>query len=144
MKSQRQRRACLTATATIVLAAALLVGCASSTSPSPSPTSSVAVPDFATSVSVGHGKATIKIAADGAHSALTELTLTSPGGDEQPMMSGTYGYADSGSATVDDLKPGSYTFTLYAVPASPGGPDTLPAADRVPEHIVASDRFIIP
>jgi hypothetical protein len=144
MKSQRQRRACLTAAATIVLAAALLVGCASSTSPPPSPASSVAVPNFATSVSVGHRKATIKITADGAYSALAALTLTSPGGDEQPVMSGIYGGVDSGSFTADGLKPGSYTYTLYAVPASPGGPDTLPAADRVPEHIVASDQFVIP
>ena len=81
--------------------------------------------------------------ANGAHPALTELTLTSPGGDEHTVMSGIYGGADSGSYTADDLTPGTYTYTLYAVPASPGGPDTLPAADRVPEHIVASDRFVI-
>jgi hypothetical protein len=144
MKSQRQRLARLTATATIVLAAALLVGCASSMNPSPSPTSSVVVPHFTTSVRVSHGKATIKIKAENAYSALAELTLTSPDGDEQPVMGGVYGGADSGTFTADDLKPGTYTYTLYAVPASPGGSGTLPAADRVPEHIVAFDRFVIP
>ena len=144
MKSKGHRSARVSATVAVVLATALLVGCASSTSPSPSPASSVAVPDFATSVSVGHGKATIKITANGAYPALTELTLTSPGGDEQPLMSGIYGGADSGSYTADDLTPGTYTYTLYTVPARPGGPDTFPAADRVPEHIVASDQFVIP
>ena len=122
MKSKGHRSARVSATVAAVLATALLVGCASSTSPSPSTTPSVAVPHFATSVSVGHGKATIKITANGAYPALTELTLTSPGGDEHTVMSGTYGGADSGSATTADLTPGTYTYTLYAVPASPGGP----------------------
>ena len=144
MKSKGHRSARVSATVAVVLATALLVGCASSTSPSPSLASSVAVPGFATSVSVGHGKATIKITANGAYPALTELTLTSPGGDERTLMSGIYGGADSGSSTIGDLTPGSYTYTLYAVPASPGGPDAFPAADRVPEYVVASDRFVIP
>ena len=144
MKSKGRRSARVSATVAVVLATVLLVGCASSTSPSPSPASSVAVPDFATRVSVGHGKATIKITANGANSALTELTLTSPGGGEQTVMYGIYGGADSGSFTAEDLTPGTYTYTLYAVPASPGGRDTFPAADRVPEHIVASDQFVIP
>jgi hypothetical protein len=144
MKSRGHRSTLLSATVAVVLAMAPLVGCASSTGPSPSPTSSVAVPDFATSVSVGHGKATIKITANGAYPALTELTLTPPGGEEQPVSSGIYGGADSGSYTADALTPGTYRYTLYAVPSSPGGPDRFPAADRVPEHIVASDQFVIP
>ena len=104
------------------------------------------LPDVTAGVTVGptSGAATVTIKSSGSGAGVAAVVLTFPDGHRRPVGQGVLeGGIDLGYSR-EDLPPGQYTYTIYAVatPSVPADP-TMPAGAQVDKNIIASGTFVI-
>ena len=75
--------------------------------------------------------------------AMMALFTTSPDGNRNRDLNGDIG---TGGATLitGELSPGSYTYTVYAIPLTRGWTGPLPTVPIIQENMVATSTFTIP
>jgi hypothetical protein len=104
------------------------------------------LPDVTAGVTVGptSGTATVTLKSSGSGVGVAAIVLTYPDGHRRQVGQGVLeGGTDLGYSR-EDLPPGRYTYTIYAVatPSVPAAP-ILPAGAQADKNIIASGTFVI-